>query len=891
MCALPPIPADVAPIALDGPWRYAPFVPEGAPAVSLDSDQVLHVPGEAAMQGLPLDPAVPAIAERDIEIPRQWAGHRVRLRFDGVYSTAEVFVNGKPAGAHLGGFTAFDLDIMDLAVPGERARITVIFTNDSLADQISHGTRYANHPLAGIPRKVRLYALPPVHLTELRIDAGLEGTAGTLQVSGALAGAETAQVSARLIAPDETVIPLPAVEADNGRLTLSQRVPDALSWDHEHPRLYTLELVLDGETTYRRRIGFRTLEWDGRQLRLNGHRLLLKGVNRHEVHPKTGRADTARYAHTDVALFRKAHVNFIRTAHYPPCEELAAACDELGMLLEVELPICFAFGQFERTPRWEDHDAETQAAICDLTEQAARETLAMFANHPSVILWSIGNESIWAPPFERASTVLRAEDPTRPLTYNWYLLSDEDRPFADIANSHYPEAGKVGAFESEPRPVLFDEFAHLYCYNDHELHTDPGLRLHWGPFLERQWQEIRALPNGLGGSLWAGIDEVFHLPDEQSGDRIGGYGAWGVIDGWRRPKPEYAAVRRIFSPVWLVDVPLRDADGVTFKVENRWDMADLAEMDVRWVAGDASGVLNVSGAPGETRNVTVPHTKLDDDVWLVFRGPSAEDEVALLAPAEAAPQHFGAPVEVTAVQDSQTGLLDLGGVVTGPTLALVPRHLSRVHFPRTEPELLPLDRLCSAWRVDEKVSSLTRYRIAGGYAEAYGVFEIVQDRKWFSITYRFTLKRPIPIWQIGLVFTLPRRCDTLVWRTPARPGIQPPPDDPARPTGRATAFPDACESWAAQATEQGSRDFRSTRRGPLATALVDQSGSGVMVDCAAGQSVRAAIHGDAVRLFVLDHAGLGSESFLETFQPHRQLWPGDEVSGTARLALVEGAAS
>lgn len=116
----------------------------------------------------------------------------------------------------------------------------------------------------------------------------------------------------------------------------------------------------------------------------------------------------------DVALFKAAHVNDIRTSHYPPVLELRDGCDRAGILVEVEAPICFALGSFGMTPRWETFNAATQKAASDHIRAVSLEMVAAHGLHPSVALWSVAHESQWCPPFERSSAAIKAADPTRP---------------------------------------------------------------------------------------------------------------------------------------------------------------------------------------------------------------------------------------------------------------------------------------------------------------------------------------------------------------------------------------------------------------------------------------------------------------------------------------------
>lgn len=896
---LPPIPDTAPRCDLSGNWVYAQPAPDGFPGAALPAGLALRVPGEIVLQGLPFDPTQDAALETTLDVPADWTG-AIRLRFGAVYSACEVFLDGAQVGAHLGGFTAFDIDLTGQARPGARHRLTLRLRNASVADEIGFMTRYADHPLCGVLRAVFAYALPPAHLTALRVATRFETGFETARLCLGLHAAAPCDV--RLTLTDPAGVPLAEWAAQApGDTEITVDHPHL--WHPEHPHLYRLTAEVAGAICSRG-VGFRQITVENRRLVLNGRPTLLRGVNHHETHPLTGRADTARWAETDVHAFKAAHVNFLRTSHYPPTPELLDACDRLGMLVEVENAVCFAFGQFDYTKGWNDWTPAEQAAITDYVVTGAREMVAEHGHHPSVILWSVANESQWAPPFAAAAAAIKADDPTRPRTFNWYRFDPACRDHVEVANHHYPEAGEVARFAQEPRPVLFDEFAHLYCYNDRELLTDPGLRGLWAGFLDRQWQEIRALPNAAGGTIWAAIDDWFLLP-EGEGRRGVGYGAWGPLDGWRRAKPELEGMARVWDPVHL---PVRQVAAhapIRLSLENRCDATDLSAFGITWTMGAETGTATLSAAPGQSTTLDLPAPPKGADLLVLrFTHPGlGYDRTRHIAigtapapsrPAPAAVHRRAAGWRLGAFALSPEGALTGPGGLTilGPDLALFPRQVSRTSGVRSAEPAAPIANAAVCGRIDalEDAGGAVLLRMA--YANATGritLTPLADDS--LNLDWDFTLTAPLPLWQAGLTLALPRRFDTLSWQGA---GVDDPwPDThPDRRHGSAPAFRASADAlqptwpWAQDQTPEGTNDFRSTKRDIATAGLTDGQGAGLAIRAQTPLHLRAAVAGPVVHLHLLTHATHGSEKFLESFAPLTDLAPGDRLGGSIDLIAL-----
>ena len=663
MPRLSPRPAAVAGVrsplvSLDGTWKFNPAPPDGfqkfGAAQTANWDKI-EVPGEWAMQGFVVKKNSAAAYWRAFDVPSDWRGRRVKLRFDTVHSDCRVFVNGRDVGAHEGCFSAFELDITDAVKPG-RNTLALAVKNESTADTLASATQYAAHPLGGITRKARLFALPEIHVAGQILttafdkefkDAALHVH---LDVANESSGGGEAVAIFKLV--DSSGKPLsagsvhlPAVQA--GRtIAVDCSIPVAApkKWDSEHPNLYSLktQLLVGGKMAQEitQRVGFRQIEVRGNRLFVNGSPVKLRGVCRHETDPLRGRSLTPETWRKDAELFRAANVNYIRTSHYPPPEEFLDLCDEYGFFVECEAPLCWVC--HDANPVWKSWDY-LDGKFLPFLLRANLENLAANRNHPCVIIWSLANESRWSPLFAQVNRRVKLADPARPTSFHDQCWGDSDtgRSQADIAVFHYPGEDGPALCDQESRPVLFGEYCHVQCYNRRELATDPGIRDDWGRSFARMSDLMYPRDGCLGGAIWAGIDDVFRLP----GGKFAGYGMWGAIcDGWRRDKPEAWHVKKAYSPVRVTarKLPL-PAPGrpIRVPVENRYNFANMSEVGIAWNIARCKGTSRVDIPARRSGEILIPPpAALRDGVVLrlVFTDPRGfvcdEEEIILGTSAE-----------------------------------------------------------------------------------------------------------------------------------------------------------------------------------------------------------------------------------------------------------------
>lgn len=951
---LTPVPAQVrnvkAPILdLDGTWMFNPHPPAVFPAEPIatgsENWSPIRVPGEWVMQGFTVPPNTHAGYERSFTIPRDWTGRRIKLRCDGVYSHAIVFVNGRLAGRHLGGFTPFELDITDLARFGSRDTILIGVQNDSIADDLASGSGYAAHELGGISRNIYLINVPDVSVSDIysqtRFDYAFVNATLIAQIQVAndsgknVAGERLAislmppagvQKSGQPVAVTNVVLPrIPAGQILTREVRLSVASP--LKWDPEHPNLYTLRCTVGPgrkpAETVEQCVGFRQIDLRGNQLFVNNMPLKLRGVCRHETWPVLGRATTPALVDQDVKLFREMNVNSVRTSHYPPTKEFVQDCDRMGLFVEEEAPFC-----------WVNSHNATNAIARGYILQGEMETILRDRSDPAVIMWSMGNESSWGQNFAMARSVLTNLDSSRP--YGFEGGAQEPVPLPDIDTVHYPGMGGPAAYANHPRPMLFGEYGHLNCYNRRQLMTDPGLREFWGEAENEMWQRMRASQGCLGGNIWAGIDDMFDLPSGQ----VVGYGSWGPLDGWRRPKPEFWQLKNIYCPLKISggDIPLPDArQPISIPVENHSLFSNLKEFYFNWnLDGHIGNGVASPAAPGEKGSLIIPMPKtipagsklllkgydprgVEINTWEFTLGaaPPPPDAVLPASKFSLVRSPGFLIVKGTSFQwklNVRTGMIREAKVgnrpilIGGPDLMLLPL----ISDPGDPDNLqlasgpyLPYTESCSNWTAASVTvregNGTIDVMVDGAYGEAKGQFVMRFDGAGqLKVNYNFTLLHPMDPWQIGLVFNLPRSCDTLSWRRKALWSWYPE-DDIGRPIGTAKALtgrpmvdytgPHTQPSWqwSQDDTVLGSNDFRSTKRNILEAGLADASGAGVMVISDGNQGTRCSLDGDRVRMLVADYVNNGSGEFVEHLAAPRHLKTGSTVRGSMTLRLQMGA--
>ena len=490
----------------------------------------IQVPGEAAMQGFAIEHDKPFFYKKDFTIPADYAGKRLILRFDGVYSHARLSVNGKFVREHHGGFTRWETDITSFVRIGKKNEIQLAVV-DRL-DEISYASGYAHHPIGGILRDVTLFALPESHLYDIGVETHLDSLYqdADLRFFCKFSGQESTEMELRLKDKSGKYVPLSQSRfaLSDGQNIFSLPVKNPLKWDAEHPNLYELEIIVfqNGQETSRfsRNIGFREVKIIKDRMLVNGHQVKLRGACRHDIHPTLGRTTTLELDSLDAVLFKQANMNFVRTSHYPSTERFLEFCDRYGIYVESETAVCFV--DTYRQKNYKPGRSQNDSAFAERYLGQCREMVKSLRSHPSILFWSIGNESVYGSNFQLCWDWIKATDTTRPVIFSYPGSAVEKKAeIFDILSMHYQNVyGNVGQwgmatrnFQGHGIPALFDEWAHPACYTYATLQTDPNIREFWGKSLDMMWSGLFNAPGGLGGAIWGYVDETFSLPEPKFG--------------------------------------------------------------------------------------------------------------------------------------------------------------------------------------------------------------------------------------------------------------------------------------------------------------------------------------------------------------------------------------
>ncbi|MDH6626290.1 beta-galactosidase [Streptomyces sp. LBL] len=747
-------------VKLDGDWRFQLLPTPDAPLAQEWSSS--YVPGVWTMQGtddLPqytnvrmpfaeFPPASPAAAptgvyERAVDVPAEWAGRRIVLQVGAAESVLLVQVDGRPVGISKDSHLAAEFDLTDVVRAGERAtvRLTVVKWSDAShiedQDQWWHG---------GLTRSVLLYATDPLHLADvtvrarrhgdLRVDCRVRDAGGALPqgwyVSGELDGHLLTQDTEfdRVNAEDDRVSDF------LGEARLQTTVTDVRTWNAETPELYDLTVRLhraDGTVAdaSHHRVGFRDVEIVGRDLLVNGERVFIRGVNRHDFHPLTGRTVSYDDMRADLVLLKRFGFNAIRTSHYPNDPALYDLADDLGFYVVDEADI-------------ESHDhaheiADDPRYLNAFVDRVARMVLRD-KNHPSIIIWSLGNESDYGANHDAAAGWVRRHDPTRPIQYEGAAkLGWADPELAsDIACPMYAPIEDCVAHAlsgEQTKPLIQCEYSHAMGNSngtlaDHwaAIESTPGLQ---GGFIWEFWdhgilQRVNdGRPVGRGG---AGLHENgVAAPGHRwayggdFGETIhdGAFIADGVVFPDRTPKPVMFEHREIAAPVRL---ECSRHEGIV--IGNHQHFRGLDWLSAEWRLSLADGGTLTAPAelpdlrPGETASVPLPFELPGDggEAWLTLHVTTARDElwaprgtvvclpqVRLRAAARQAPP----PVRNRSVKIDGDGLLVHPLLDSAPTLSLW-------RAPTDNDELGGMAVNWRAWGLDTPVREVVDVRRADG---------------------------------------------------------------------------------------------------------------------------------------------------------------------------------
>ena len=548
------------------------------------------------------DPNPPYISElnnytgsyrRTFELPADWKGKDVYFHVGSATSNLTLWVNGKYVGYSEDSKVAAEFNISKYLKPGKNLiAMQVMRWCDGSYFEDQDYWRFT-----GIAREVYLYARPKLHAADVRLNAGLENNFkdGVLDYQISLQGGKS-DVSITLCDKDGKQI----AQATGAKGTI--KVPNVKPWTAETPYLYKAFITLKNKQgvseVIPQKVGFRNVEIKNAQLLVNGQPILVKGADRHEIDPDGGYVVSVERMIQDIKIMKQLNINAVRTCHYPDDPRWYDLCDEYGLYITAEANLeSHGMGYDEKSL------AKFPEYIVPHIERNEGNVKPLI-NHPSIIVWSLGNESGYGVNFEKAYDWVKAYDKTRPVQY-------ERGGYDSKTDIHCPMY--IGYEESESYCKSNGTKPYIQCEYAHAMGNSMG-------GFKEYWDLIRKYPKYQGGYIWDFVDQGVRDKSPITGKEIftygGDYGRYpasdynfncnGIISPDRRLNPHAYEVQYYLQNVWIKDL---DAANGTFNVYNEHFFKNIDDLKLT-AAVYANGVLlSTVEIPG-TKGIAPQTTKL-----------------------------------------------------------------------------------------------------------------------------------------------------------------------------------------------------------------------------------------------------------------------------------------
>jgi len=641
----------------------------------------IPVPSNWTMQGfdkpiytnvqMPIPNTPPRVPQNDnptglyrthFDIPQDWDNRRIILSFGGVESAFYLWVNGQKVGYSQDSRLPAEFDISGYVNKGDNLlAIQVIRWSDgSFLEDQDHWR------MAGIYRDVSLYSLPEIHIWDVFAKPVLDEhyKDATLTVIAKIGGvpekAEGYQVEMQLFNADqEPLFPQPISgevvynHHDVLKVILQKNLQEPKKWNHEQPNLYSLILSLidpDGNAVqfYSHRIGFRTIEIKNRELLINGKMVYIKGVNRHDHHETFGKYVPSDAMLADVLVMKTHNINAVRTSHYPNDPRFYDMCDEVGLYVwdEANLETHSVYNVLTNKPEWLNAFMERGVRMVERDK-----------NHPSIVVWSLGNESGYGPNHDGMAGWIRGYDPDRIVHYEGAISGGphnwkRGHLATDICAPMYPQISDIIAYAENlgnDRPLIMCEYAHA-------MGNSVGN-------LKEYWEAIEEYHGLQGGFIWDWIDQGLKKVDEDGveywayggdfGDTINdkNFCINGLVFPDRTPHPSMVEYKKLIQPVCIQPVDLLKGE---VAIVNKYDFSTLEGIKGTWeIAID--GVVQQQGPiptlktlPDKKTKISLPFSMPEiypgSEVFLTLRFKLAKDETWAKAGHEIAWEQFKLPV-------------------------------------------------------------------------------------------------------------------------------------------------------------------------------------------------------------------------------------------------------
>ncbi len=594
------------------------------------------------------DDNLTGIYSRKFTLPEAWDERRIVLHFGGAESVLYVYVNGQPVGMSKDSRLPTEFDITPYVNPNGKNRVTAIVVKWSDATFIEDQDQWW---LGGLHREVYLYATPKVHLADVFALGNLSGDYKeghlklTVKPGFPRQPEEGWTIEAQLFSPDGKPafkVPLRG-KIIAGETSLPNRLETTLTaivkkpalWSAETPNLYTVVVTLKGpkgksidHTACR--VGFRSIEIRDRMLLVNGKRVMIHGVNRHDHHDTKGKGLDRETMRLDVETMKRFNFNAVRTAHYPNDPYFLDLCDEIGLYVVDEANL-EAHGYYHQVGQ----DRRYASAFL---ERAIR-MVERDKNHPSIILWSLGNETRYSASHDAMAGWIRGYDPSRPLHFEpaiWiqgYLAHEQGpaKPYdmgyraTDVVCPMYPALSTIIDWATDPthpdqtRPMILCEYSHAMG------NSNGGLADYYDAF--------EKYPGLQGGFIWEWIDHGLKRTTEDGTEYWAYGGDFGdtpndlnfVCDGlvWpdRKPHPGLFEFKHLAQPVKVLGYHARK--GIV-EIKNRFDFASLDGIRGEWeLKVNGSRIAHGTLPPLKTTPQQVESVKLKLPSFTIEHGEEA----------------------------------------------------------------------------------------------------------------------------------------------------------------------------------------------------------------------------------------------------------------------------
>lgn len=554
---------------------------------------------------------------RHFDIPTDWSqAERVLLRFDGVESLFKLWVNGDEIGSASGSRLTHEFDVTSSVRPGDNV-IAVRVHQWSAASYLEDQDQWW---LPGIFRDVTVIVRPAGGIEDVWLRTGFEEGRGRIETE---VTADTAAFPVTLRLPELGIEQVWATAADVAPLDIGEVEP----WSAERPRLYDATVSTAAESIALR-VGFRTVEIRGDRFLVNGRRVVFHGMNRHETHPERGRVFDEGHAREDLARMKRFNVNAIRTSHYPPHPRLLDLADELGFWVVLECDLeTHGFDALGWVGNPSDDPAWREAYL-----DRVRRTVERDKNHPSIVIWSLGNEAGTGGNLAAMSAWVHARDTGRPVHYE----GDHTGEYTDIYSRMYPsvlETERIGTDGSRStllnctpaqsarqrtKPFLLCEYAHAMgngpgALDQYEALVHEHPRLHGGFVWE--WRDHGILTTTADGKPYYAYGGDF-------GEAVhdGNFVMDGMVLSNDVPTPGLHEYKAVAQPVRFT------FDGDDVAIANLRHSADTSDLRFRWSV-EHDGALVDSGemdvpvvAAGESTRLPLPRIPVsrDSETWLTL---------------------------------------------------------------------------------------------------------------------------------------------------------------------------------------------------------------------------------------------------------------------------------